>query len=419
MFAFANKGNYLITLSGQRSKTVVQLWDAFTSVPLSPPIRCYSSKDLIGDQHNKWIPYRLSRDEKTLMTFPIKGGSQSSKETEVACRLSIWDISPCKESVDQLEQLAQLYSGCSIAATGIENKMQLAEYQALWRKVREGYANWFDSESQDPPDELPRSVNEKETVVEKPELRADFSLFKDPQLARSNPKIIPFVDALTDKSKSIRQAALRSLKDCKLPRDIRVGLLAQGVLEKDMRHDAADTLGRMGPEAAGAVRQLVSVLENGTHDVDVIWALGRIGPAARDALPLLAQVINKKSGNRSEAARAIRRIDPSYVEVIPGLIEMMEDFPHMRNAAEVTIQEIAEAAPEKVVPFLVAEIETKKRSWTSDSVLKRVKAAEVLAMVGPKGKPAIQPLRGLAIQRTTSTSVSCIAGLCVVEDYGE
>jgi HEAT repeat protein len=85
------------------------------------------------------------------------------------------------------------------------------------------------------------------------------------------------------------------------------------------RYLAATFLGAIGPEASGAERELARALrappEPGTlvstARVQAIWALGRIGAAAGDAVPaLIAQLEDEDEGVRLAAAAALRKIRP-------------------------------------------------------------------------------------------------------------
>src|SRR5690242_18664564 len=63
-------------------------------------------------------------------------------------------------------------------------------------------------------------------------------------------------------------------------------------LKPDRRAQAAESLGNMGPLAAPAVKGLISALSdsNVTVQFEVLIALERIGPAAREAVPNLIKI---------------------------------------------------------------------------------------------------------------------------------
>lgn len=77
-----------------------------------------------------------------------------------------------------------------------------------------------------------------------------------------------------------------------------------------VRSFAVSMLGNMGPEAATAVPSLAVALGRRDLAPEVCAALGKMGAAARPALPALEDIAQKESGVLQEAARdAIRQIN--------------------------------------------------------------------------------------------------------------
>ena len=80
-----------------------------------------------------------------------------------------------------------------------------------------------------------------------------------------------------------------------------------------MRGGAAFALGEMGPEAKDAGPALIAALKRElskpTPDDDLwsmyIWALGRIGPPAKDAIPLVQKTLAEYRPPKEEASRAM------------------------------------------------------------------------------------------------------------------
>lgn len=106
--------------------------------------------------------------------------------------------------------------------------------------------------------------------------------------------------------------------------------------------NAAQELGRMGPDAVGAVGALEWVLHLSTRRRDgvvvrraAIEALGNIGPGAVHAVPLLIQALSDPSdGIRSTAATALGKIGPVAKEAIPALTVLLNDErEYVRTAA--------------------------------------------------------------------------------------
>ena len=98
-----------------------------------------------------------------------------------------------------------------------------------------------------------------------------------------------------------------------------VPALAQALKDEDewVRANAAEALGRIGPEAKAAVPALIQALKN--EDVlRVRWgaaeALGQIGPAAKQAVPALAQALKDIEDSyspyfRESAVEALEKIN--------------------------------------------------------------------------------------------------------------
>src|SRR5262249_7704201 len=125
-----------------------------------------------------------------------------------------------------------------------------------------------------------------------------------------------------------------------------------------VRVQAAETLAKMGPDAAEAVPLLARFLDASTDrdvtvlDEAVVKALGRIGRAARPAIPSLVRISRRNFDLERAAAEAIDQIlltPESEREDVPTLMRNLRD--------------------------------------RDESV--RLRAAKLLGSLGPAGKPAI------------------------------
>jgi HEAT repeat protein len=80
-----------------------------------------------------------------------------------------------------------------------------------------------------------------------------------------------------------------------------------------IRSSVVQSLGRFGPDSVGAVSVLVGILKDETESTglkcDAIRALGRIGPAAQEATPLIQRLSRRGEPFVSAASEAIKRID--------------------------------------------------------------------------------------------------------------
>ena len=123
--------------------------------------------------------------------------------------------------------------------------------------------------------------------------------------------------------------------------------------DRDVRMYAAASLGEIGSDAGEAVEPLIEVVR---HEPDLnvlipvaIEALGRIGPAARPAIPVLASIAkNPQHPARVWAALALWRIGSEGREdasvVVPTLINQLATDPSPRSRAYAA-QVLGEMAP--------------------------------------------------------------------------
>ena len=78
-----------------------------------------------------------------------------------------------------------------------------------------------------------------------------------------------------------------------------------------MRANAAQALGKIGPAAKDAVPALIAVVKDERSSIheEAVNTLGEIGPAAAEAELALRDAVKDKDPNvRTAAARALRRI---------------------------------------------------------------------------------------------------------------
>lgn len=106
------------------------------------------------------------------------------------------------------------------------------------------------------------------------------------------------------------------------------------------RYRAVLTLGRLGPKAAGAVPMLTEMLGDPTSGA--ARALGQIGPAAAAAVPALAEALRRPEAHvRQQIADALGRIGPAARPAVSALLEVMRDKrPEVRWRAAAAIGRI-------------------------------------------------------------------------------
>jgi HEAT repeat protein len=96
---------------------------------------------------------------------------------------------------------------------------------------------------------------------------------------------------------------------------------------------AASALGLIGDARPDVVAMLTGLLKDervqsdGNNYSAVVYALGRLGPEARDAVPvLLEQLQDKTNRNRWYVLSALRGIGPGAAAAVPTLARSVEAF---------------------------------------------------------------------------------------------
>jgi hypothetical protein len=148
-------------------------------------------------------------------------------------------------------------------------------------------------------------------------------------------------------------------------------------------------IGLLGdPSARGGdnVPDLIGKVKNG--DVKAVYALGEMGPKAKDAIPVLIEALRREprpgESLPDNAALALGKIGPAAV---PALIDVLKDpnaakaWPHAANALKV----IGPAARE-AVPVLIDVAKSNK------DPLSPCLAIDALGAIGPNAKAAVPAL---------------------------
>jgi HEAT repeat protein len=92
---------------------------------------------------------------------------------------------------------------------------------------------------------------------------------------------------------------------------------------------ALRALARYGPDALPAAPQLIDLLQS-DGDGEIRWnaarTLGKIGPAARGAVPILVEALDDRDALvREHAAEALGEIGPDAKSAIPALVKVLKD----------------------------------------------------------------------------------------------
>jgi HEAT repeat protein len=132
------------------------------------------------------------------------------------------------------------------------------------------------------------------------------------------------VSRLKDKNQFVRATAARALAALPPAPEITVPIWEKALKDADettMRH-AMDALAALG---AHGVPRLIDALKHEKLRVDVVYALGRIGPAAALATGDLARLVEDKNSRVAhEAIIALGNIGPGAKDAVPALVKALD-----------------------------------------------------------------------------------------------
>ena len=171
--------------------------------------------------------------------------------------------------------------------------------------------------------------------------------FRDPDgvagdLAALGPHAVPhLIEALEDSDTGIRSCAADALS--------RIGPEAVPALVKALEHEDADVrggaahaLGGIGPKARAGAPHLVGLMKGEGPAYDAAYALCKIVPDDPTTVPALLDVIRNCPGSPAcLAAKVLGRIGPAAKDAIPTLREAMNSQDeYMREVAEEALKRI-------------------------------------------------------------------------------
>lgn len=211
--------------------------------------------------------------------------------------------------------------------------------------------------------------------------------------ARPTTSLLPaLIEALKDKRPEVRCGVARVLQAGGAESKLAIPFLAQSLKDGDpsVRIEAAIALLALSPESDTVpLSLLLEGLQNPLPDVHsrAAYAIGKLGPAAKEAIPALVQILKKGLTNeRAWAAIAIGNIGPEAKDVSPALLEALRDPSDgiVRLRAAEALWRI-ERQPTQVLPTLVESLKGANSS-------ERLVAALVLSQMGPAAKDALPEL---------------------------
>jgi HEAT repeat protein len=225
------------------------------------------------------------------------------------------------------------------------------------------------------------------------------------------PAVPPLIDTLKDKER--RNGAALTLGRIGKPAEPALPNLLEGLRDPDatFRMSAHHALVFLGP---GAVPYLVRALADPSERVwySAVLALGKIGPAARSAVPALVDAL--KGGNTSLrilALNALVRIDPGHQavgerleEIVPVLIEALKhEEAAIRNWACVCLGKLGKGA-KAAIPALAKIVQDKETTI-------RVLAIVALGEIGGGAAEAIAPLIAALAETNGRVHTAAMAAL--------
>jgi HEAT repeat protein len=132
-----------------------------------------------------------------------------------------------------------------------------------------------------------------------------------------------------------------------------IGMLIRMLQVAELRHDAVDSLGTLGPEAMPAVAALAALLDDKDEVIRkaarealeknyLLAIIEECGPHAEKAIPLLRVALKDSAWSvRFAAANALARIGPSAKEALPALHRLLQDSDQLvRDSAAEAIKSI-------------------------------------------------------------------------------
>ncbi len=200
--------------------------------------------------------------------------------------------------------------------------------------------------------------------------------------------VVPaLIGMLGDKHREVRRAAATGLGDIgQADEPVLNALIA--TLGKDpdsaVRVDAAQALGQLGPKAKSAVPALLRALKDGDVQRYAAEALGRIGRSAVQPLIDLA-VRGKSEAVRLGAIRGLGKLGPVAKSAVPVLLKCLRD--KSADVRKATARALPEIKPveKKVIAALASRLGDK-------DMYVRTVAAGALGDVGPAASSAVPSL---------------------------
>jgi len=307
-------------------------------------------------------------------------GKNGGSEDDVPGLLTGLENSDAARRADAAEDLGRIGPPAKAAVPALARRLKDADPQ-----VRIASAAAIASIDPKNPDVLPAALAELKGAAEQRRVAADL-------LGDLGAVSVPTLSgALKDVDANVRWAAAESLGRIGPAAKAAVTDLAAALADKEIRSIAADALGSIGKEAKAGVPGLVQIVreeKDPSLRMTAGVALARIDPsAAGPAAPLFAEALRNPDGRvRHDATIMLQMLGPAGREATPILTELLrEKAQYMRQIAA---NAVCYSRDPRAVPALVEALEK------DAEVSVRSTAAMALGFVGPDAKAAVPALEG-------------------------
>jgi HEAT repeat protein len=198
--------------------------------------------------------------------------------------------------------------------------------------------------------------------------------------------------ALKDADESTMRLAMDALAALGPPA---VPRLTEALKYEKFRTDVVYALGRIGPAAAAATGELAKLVDGKNSRVahEAIIALGNIGPGAKDAVPALAKALDQADDrdlNFAAIAFALGKIGPGAVAAEAALLKQLQSKDdNVRLLSAWALAQIRPAAADvavKAIPVLIGGLTLPVRE-------DRLLCADALGDFGPLAQSSAEALK--------------------------
>jgi HEAT repeat protein len=245
-----------------------------------------------------------------------------------------------------------------------------------------------------PAEERKRTVEELIRLLDDPDKCYDTKLDAlrelEPFGAKAEPAIPALLELLPCDDPEVQAAAVRCLQGIGKPA---VPALARAMKRNDegLRDRVAEALEKIGPDAKEAVPALLEWLASGDDRAEwVILVLPKIGAEPEDIIPAAVRIIKRRLPERDHqvncavdwAVRALADAGPAAREAVPILIEVIEGYPtsHVRSSGLIpeTVAALAAlgAEAEPALPALRKYLSSREYGKDAEQAIARIKAAK-------------------------------------------